>query len=117
MEIDVHLGGEPALVPFDRLRDVALDERDLLRCTRRSNRQTPEQDCQTCDKSEACPDTSRIPGDLQNKSGGKQRSKQIGRAHAELQSLMRISYAVFCLKKQKQIHISTETTQQTRPTN
>src|SRR3546814_1246384 len=76
MEIDVHLGGEPALVPFDRLRDVALDERDLLRCIRRSNRQTPEQDCQTCDKSEACPDTSRIPGDLQNKSGGKQRSKR-----------------------------------------
>src|SRR3546814_3453316 len=28
-------------------------------------------------------------------------SKQIGRAHAELQSLMRISYAVFCLKKKK----------------
>src|SRR3546814_4875236 len=27
---------------------------------------------------------------------------QIGRAHSELQSLMRISYAVFCLKKQKQ---------------
>src|SRR3546814_9039718 len=27
---------------------------------------------------------------------------QIGRAHAELQSLMRISYAVFCLKKKKQ---------------
>src|SRR3546814_10778764 len=26
---------------------------------------------------------------------------QIGRAHAELQSLMRISYAVFCLKKTK----------------
>src|SRR3546814_1583576 len=26
---------------------------------------------------------------------------QIGRAHAELQSLMRISYAVFCLKKKK----------------
>src|SRR3546814_10807441 len=25
--------------------------------------------------------------------------QQIGRAHAELQSLMRISYAVFCLKK------------------
>src|SRR3546814_4714344 len=25
--------------------------------------------------------------------------RQIGRAHAELQSLMRISYAVFCLKK------------------
>src|SRR3546814_7570287 len=31
---------------------------------------------------------------------------EIGRAHAELQSLMRISYAVFCLKKKntKQIH-------------
>src|SRR3546814_3755268 len=27
--------------------------------------------------------------------------EQIGRAHAELQSLMRISYAVFCLKKKK----------------
>src|SRR3546814_1981498 len=26
-------------------------------------------------------------------------AKQIGRAHVELQSLMRISYAVFCLKK------------------
>src|SRR3546814_18306033 len=26
---------------------------------------------------------------------------QIGRAHSELQSLMRISYAVFCLKKKK----------------
>src|SRR3546814_4425544 len=29
------------------------------------------------------------------------RDAQIGRAHAELQSLMRISYAVFCLKKKK----------------
>src|SRR3546814_2140933 len=28
-------------------------------------------------------------------------ANQIGRAHAELQSLMRISYAVFCLKKKK----------------
>src|SRR3546814_8101329 len=26
---------------------------------------------------------------------------EIGRAHSELQSLMRISYAVFCLKKKK----------------
>src|SRR3546814_8098179 len=26
---------------------------------------------------------------------------QVGRAHVELQSLMRISYAVFCLKKKK----------------
>src|SRR3546814_3199166 len=31
---------------------------------------------------------------------------EIGRAHAELQSLMRISYAVFCLKKKKQIYQS-----------
>src|SRR3546814_1626723 len=30
-----------------------------------------------------------------------QRGVKIGRAHAELQSLMRISYAVFCLKKKK----------------
>src|SRR3546814_2634837 len=28
-------------------------------------------------------------------------ASQIGRAHVELQSLMRISYAVFCLKKKK----------------
>src|SRR3546814_10751105 len=35
---------------------------------------------------------------------------QIGRAHVELQSLMRISYAVFCLKKtkHKQIRIQHE---------
>src|SRR3546814_2056372 len=31
-------------------------------------------------------------------TGGIER-RQIGRAHVELQSLMRISYAVFCLKK------------------
>src|SRR3546814_1887922 len=29
---------------------------------------------------------------------------EIGRAHVELQSLMRISYAVFCLKKKKNHH-------------
>src|SRR3546814_5770565 len=29
--------------------------------------------------------------------------QQIGRAHSELQSLMRISYAVFCLKKKNKI--------------
>src|SRR3546814_7358368 len=34
--------------------------------------------------------------------------RQIGRAHSELQSLMRISYAVFCLKKKKQ-HMLTPT--------
>src|SRR3546814_4673105 len=28
-------------------------------------------------------------------------SRLVGRAHSELQSLMRISYAVFCLKKKK----------------
>src|SRR3546814_4038987 len=31
-------------------------------------------------------------------------SAEIGRATSELQSLMRISYAVFCLKKKKQTH-------------
>src|SRR3546814_5780840 len=30
---------------------------------------------------------------------------EIGRAHVELQSLMRISYAVFCLKKKKKTTI------------
>src|SRR3546814_1544315 len=33
--------------------------------------------------------------------------QQIGRAHVELQSLMRISYAVFCLKKKKTIQRKT----------
>src|SRR3546814_6618347 len=32
---------------------------------------------------------------------GRSTSKEIGRAHSELQSLMRISSAVFCLNKKK----------------
>src|SRR3546814_7688589 len=35
--------------------------------------------------------------------GAKWAEPQIGRAHVRLQSLMRISYAVFCLKKKKTI--------------
>src|SRR3546814_3958907 len=37
--------------------------------------------------------------------------KQLGRAHSELQSLMRISYAVFCLKKKNTniTHLNTNT--------
>src|SRR3546814_6648792 len=38
------------------------------------------------------------PGISPRHSAGRQ---QIGRAHVELQSLMRSSYAVFCLKKKK----------------
>src|SRR3546814_7014997 len=38
--------------------------------------------------------------------------RQIGRAHVELQSLMRISYAVFCLKKKTN---NTNKTLKTRP--
>src|SRR3546814_8109678 len=34
-------------------------------------------------------------------SNGDDFNAEIGRAHSELQSLMRISYAVFCLKKKK----------------
>src|SRR3546814_1508260 len=34
--------------------------------------------------------------------GDKPEHATIGRAHVELQSLMRISYAVFCLKKKKE---------------
>src|SRR3546814_5478848 len=40
---------------------------------------------------------------------GLDEADEIGRAHVELQSLMRISYAVFCLKKQKTTsHITTQ---------
>src|SRR3546814_3888029 len=35
--------------------------------------------------------------------GVRRRGAEIGRAHSELQSLMCISYAVFCLKKKKNI--------------
>src|SRR3546814_5694284 len=35
---------------------------------------------------------------------------QIGRAHVELQSLLRISYAVFCLKKKTNKNRTSETT-------
>src|SRR3546814_3589180 len=35
------------------------------------------------------------------RSPGERALEEIGRAHSELQSLMRISYAVFCLKKKK----------------
>src|SRR3546814_2313997 len=37
---------------------------------------------------------------------------EIGRAHVELQSLMRISYAVFCLKKKNMKHKQSNHTQQ-----
>src|SRR3546814_3546033 len=41
-------------------------------------------------------------------------ARQIGRAHVELQSLMRISYAVFCLKKKKnETHTNYTTTETT----
>src|SRR3546814_3998899 len=39
---------------------------------------------------------------------------QIGRATSELQSLMRISYAVFCLKKKKKSKRTTDNTQRTK---
>src|SRR3546814_3044324 len=44
-------------------------------------------------------DSARLPAAMLSNP----RRYQIGRAHVELQSLMRISYAVFCLKKQKKI--------------
>src|SRR3546814_6730283 len=37
---------------------------------------------------------------------------KIGRAQSELQSLMRISYAVFCLKKKQNKHINAKLIQQ-----
>src|SRR3546814_1869934 len=42
------------------------------------------------------------PGEDPTIAAGLLRIIQIGRAHSELQSLMRISYAVFCLKKKQQ---------------
>src|SRR3546814_2476674 len=42
--------------------------------------------------------------------------RQIGRAHVELQSLMRISYAVFCLKKKQQKKLRAQQTT-SRPIN
>src|SRR3546814_10207851 len=45
-----------------------------------------------------------------------QRLDQIGRAHAELQSLMRISYAVFCLKKKKKNQKNTDNNKTQQPT-
>src|SRR3546814_6236142 len=42
--------------------------------------------------------------------------EQIGRAHVELQSLMRISYAVFCLKKKKKTYKKTNKYNMTRLT-
>src|SRR3546814_8161986 len=44
----------------------------------------------------------RIPGTSLSQAVSMQ--TEIGRAHSELQSLMRISYAVFCLKKKTPIH-------------
>src|SRR3546814_2664661 len=43
-------------------------------------------------------------------AGDMGRDVEIGRAHSELQSLMRISYAVFCLKKKKHKHYTTHKT-------
>src|SRR3546814_5199095 len=43
----------------------------------------------------------KIAADAQEKATAGP-GEQIGRAHVELQSLMRISYAVFCLKKKTQ---------------
>src|SRR3546814_6842322 len=40
-----------------------------------------------------------------------ERDQQIGRAQSELQSLMRISYAVFCLKKKKKNKTTIDTIQ------
>src|SRR3546814_1229691 len=45
-----------------------------------------------------CP---RDPGEPARQRAAAQRPPEIGRAPSELQSLMRISYAVFCLKKKK----------------
>src|SRR3546814_6322499 len=45
------------------------------------------------------PDQQYRLGEVQGGEGGIERHREIGRATSELQSLMRISYAVFCLTK------------------
>src|SRR3546814_4364274 len=45
----------------------------------------------------------------QEQAGQQNQSQEIGRAPSELQSLMRISYAVFCLKKKHPHKATTET--------
>src|SRR3546814_3148376 len=74
------------------------------------------------------PDTLRFDrkpansGGLRNMTFGTGRHRclganQIGRAHVELQSLMRISYAVFCLKKTKTENNITINTTRNRESN
>src|SRR3546814_7013324 len=61
--------------------------------------------------------TRRAQGDEQAVAGH-DAAQQIGRATSELQSLMRISYAVFCLKKKNQHKIYTSQERKTyRETN
>src|SRR3546814_9186664 len=48
--------------------------------------------------------TEQIRAQIETTTSDYDREKQIGRAHAALQSLMRISYAVFCFKKHTQPH-------------
>src|SRR3546814_5550936 len=70
----------------------------LAHCSRRG-REKP----MTLWRSQVC--SLRFPRPCRASSAlpdGKRGRKEIGRAPSELQSLMRISYAVFCLKKKKQ---------------
>src|SRR3546814_3801919 len=46
-------------------------------------------------------DRFRLPPPFRSLCEIQEARAEIGRAHSELQSLMRISYAVFCLKKKK----------------
>src|SRR3546814_17759472 len=57
----------------------------------------------------ACPPTTRCSPAPRPGSASRKHWKRSSRSEehtSELQSLMRISYAVFCLKKQKQQHIN-----------
>src|SRR3546814_2383705 len=54
-------------------------------------------------------DTSRTTGSQGNETNQSEVLEKIGRAHAELQSLMRNSYAVFCLKKKTQHNTNNNT--------
>src|SRR3546814_5831390 len=79
------LGGEVLVVPWEAslMIRACFSEEDMK------------------DRLEACHDEYDFGATLAVASMGGGAFPKIGRAQSELQSLMRISYAVFCLKKKK----------------
>src|SRR3546814_9144809 len=83
----VHLARRDARKPFGLLVRRSVDQKRLR----------SEAEVDADDRAERGRTPSQFHDDLDFLRGSQ--TEQIGRAHSELQSLMRISYAVFCLKK------------------